>query len=116
LQRQHFKTGNLAYGILLHIRKLNQTSQKETEMFKKLMLALWLALLLTQFAVPTVLAADVPSGGCAPGFTLERAMEHDNHPHHHVGTSADQNWDGFICMKPVTPTGKIHVHVDNNLS
>ena len=56
-----------------------------------------------------------PSGSCPPGFTLEMAMEHDDHPHHHVGTSADQNGDGFICMKPVTSTGKIHVHIDNDL-
>jgi hypothetical protein len=25
------------------------------------------------------------------------------------------NGDGYICMKPVTTIGKIHVHVDNNL-
>ena len=83
-------------------------------MFKKLMSALWLVPLLTQFVVPTVLAGE-PSGNCPPGFTLEMAMEHDGYPHHHVGTSANQNGDGFICMKPVTSSGKIHVHVDNNL-
>jgi len=83
-------------------------------MFKKLMAALWLVMLLTQFAVPTVLAAGEPSGSCPPGFTIEMVMEHDDHPHHHVGTSADQNGDGFICMMPVTSSGKIHVHVDNS--
>ena len=84
-------------------------------MFKKLAFALLLVVLLSQFAVPTVFAAAEPQGSCPPVFKRVMAMEHDNHPHHHVGTSADQNWDGFICMKPVTPTGKIHVHVDNNL-
>ena len=84
-------------------------------MFKKLMFALLLVVLLSQFAVPTVFAADESSGGCAPGFTLEMAMDHDNHQHRHVGTDADKNGDGYICMKPVTPSGKIHVHIDNNL-
>lgn len=83
-------------------------------MFKKLMFALLLLVLLSQFAVPTVFAAGEPAGGCPPGFTLEMAMEHGNHHHRHAGTGADQNGDGYICMKPVTPTGKIHVHVDNN--
>ena len=82
-------------------------------MIKKLIFALLLVVLLSQFAVPSVFAAGEPSGRCAPGFTLEMAMEHDNHHHRHVGTDADKNGDGYICMKPVTPSGKIHVHVDN---
>jgi hypothetical protein len=84
-------------------------------MIKKLIFALLLVVLLSQFAVPSVFAAVEPSGRCAPGFTLEMAMDHDNHHHSHVGTDADKNGDGYICMKPVTPSGKIHVHVDNNL-
>ena len=84
-------------------------------MIKKLIFALLLVVFLSQFAVPSAFAANVPSGGCAPGFTLEMAMEHDNHHHKHVGTDADKNGDGYICMKPVTPSGKIHVHVDNNV-
>ena len=84
-------------------------------MFKKLIFALLLVMFLSQFAVSTVLEVDEPAGGCAPGFTLEMAMIHDDHYHRHVGTDADKNGDGYICMKPVTPTGKIHVHVDNNL-
>ena len=84
-------------------------------MIKKLMFALLMVVLLSQIAVPTVFAADDPSGSCAPGFTLEMAMEHDMHHHRHAGTDADKNGDGYICMKPVTPSGKIHVHVDNNL-
>ena len=84
-------------------------------MIKKLIFALLLVVFLSQFAVPSALAADGPSGGCAPGFTLEMVMVHDNHHHRHVGTDTDKNGDGYICMKPVTPSGKIHVHVDNNL-
>ncbi len=84
-------------------------------MFKKILFAFLLVVLLSQFAVPTVFAAGESSGRCAQGFTLEMAMVHNNHHHRHVGTDADKNGDGYICMKPVTPSGKIHVHVDNNL-
>ena len=84
-------------------------------MFKKLMFALLLVVFLSQFAVPSAFAAGAPSGSCAPGFTLEMVMDHDGHLHMHVGTDVDQNGDGYICMQPVTPGGKIHVHVDNNL-
>jgi hypothetical protein len=84
-------------------------------MFKKLMFALILVMLISQFAVPAVFAAGEPMGSCAPGFRLEMAMDHDHHHHRHVGTDTDKNADGYICMKPVTPSGKIHVHVDNNL-
>jgi hypothetical protein len=33
----------------------------------------------------------------------------------HAGTDADQNGDGFICVKHVTPGENIHVHIDNNV-
>jgi hypothetical protein len=84
-------------------------------MFKKLVFTIVLVVVLSQFAAFTAYAMGEPAGSCAPGFTLEMAMDHDNHHHKHVGTDADRNGDGFICMKPVTPAGKIHVHVDNNL-
>ena len=84
-------------------------------MLKKLIFALILVMLLSQFAVPAVFAAGEPTGSCAPGFILAMVMEHDNHHHKHVGTDADQNGDGYICMQPVTSSGNIHVHVDNNL-
>lgn len=84
-------------------------------MYKNLIFALMLVMLISQFAVPVVLAAGEPTGSCAPGFTVELAMEHDMHHHQHVGTDTDLNGDGFICMKPVTLDEKIHVHVDNNL-
>jgi len=84
-------------------------------MHKKLIFALLLVVLLSQFAVSTVFAAGEPLGSCAPGFTRMTAMEHDEHHHQHVGTDTDFNGDGFICMMPVTPDEKVHVHVDNNL-
>jgi len=84
-------------------------------MFKKIIFALLLVIVLTQFATPAVYAMGEAAGSCAPGFTLEMVMVHDNHHHKHVGTDADLNGDGYICMKPVTPSGKIHVHIDNNL-
>ena len=84
-------------------------------MRKKLIFALLLVVLLSQFAVLTVFAADEPAGSCAPGFTLMTAMEEDEHHHQHVGTATDLNADGYICMMPITPDGKIHVHLDNNL-
>lgn len=84
-------------------------------MFKKLVFSLLLVIVLGQFAAPAAYAMSEPVGGCAPGFKLEMGMVHDNHHHKHVGTDADLNGDGYICMKPVTPDGKIHVHVDNNL-
>ena len=84
-------------------------------MIKKLIFALLLVVLLSQFSVPTVFAAAVPQGSCPPVFELVKAMDHDNHHHRHVGIDTDKNGDGHICMKPVTPSGKIHVHVDNNL-
>ena len=84
-------------------------------MHKKLMFAFLLVVLLSQFAVSTAFAAGEPAGSCAPGFTLMMAMEHDEHKYQHVGTKADLNGDGWICMKHLTPTEKIHLHVDNNL-
>ncbi|HEX6033107.1 MAG TPA: hypothetical protein VFY83_01690 [Anaerolineales bacterium] len=83
-------------------------------MYKKLVFALMLVLLVAQFAVPSV-AADEPVGSCPPEFTLHEVMPHDEHHHQHVGTSTDRNDDDFICMKHITPDESIHVHVDNNL-
>jgi len=84
-------------------------------MYKKLVSTLMLVMLISQFAVPTVFAAGEPTGSCAPGFTLEMAMEHDMHHHQHIGTDTDLNGDGYICMQHLTPDEQIHVHIDNNL-
>lgn len=80
-------------------------------MYRKLLLAMLLAIALSQLMAPAAFAA----GSCPPGFTLVPAMHHADHHHQHVGTSADQNGDGSICVKHITPNQMIHVHVDNNL-
>jgi hypothetical protein len=82
-------------------------------MIKRLIFSFLPIVLLVQFAVSTAYAMGEPAGNCAPGFTLEMAMDHDNHHHKHVGSDADQNGDGYICVQPVTPNENIHVHVDN---
>ena len=84
-------------------------------MFKKAVFLLVFVLLLTPFITSVAFAAS--GSNCPEGFEPVMAMHHDDHEHHHrhVGTSADQNADGYICMKPVTPDGSIHVHVDNNV-
>ena len=86
-------------------------------MFRKVVFLLIMVLLLTPFMTSVTFAAPERGGNCPTGFTLEMAMDHDDHqhPHRHVGTSADQNGDGYICMKPVTPGETIHVHIDNNI-
>ena len=82
-------------------------------MIKKLIFALLLVMLLSQFAVPVAFAADEPAGSCPTGFHLDMAMDHDEHHHQHVGTDTDINGDGWVCMKHVRP--QIHLHIDNNL-
>jgi hypothetical protein len=84
-------------------------------MSHKLVFTILLVALLSQFSAFPVFATGEPSGSCAPGFTPVMVMEHDDHYHQHVGADTDQNGDGWICMMPVTPTEKVHVHVDNNL-
>jgi hypothetical protein len=64
----------------------------------------------------TVAAAADPVGGCSPGFELHAAMHHEgDHMHPHVGTDADQNGDGWICVKHLDTPNAIHVHIDNNV-
>ena len=82
-------------------------------MIKKLIFALLLVMLLSQFAVPVAFAADEPAGSCPTGFHPDMAMDHDEHHHQHVGTDTDINGDGWVCMKHVRP--QIHLHIDNNL-
>lgn len=84
-------------------------------MFRKLVFALVLVLLLSQFTIAAAFAAEEPTGSCPKGFRLEVAMDHDMHHHQHVGTDTNLNGDDFICMKHVTPDQMIHVHIDNSL-
>ena len=74
--------------------------------------------LVLALTLPTASTAFAAGGiNCPPGFTLEMHMHHEEHQHEHihVGTSTDQNSDGYICMKPITPDGSIHVHIDNTV-
>ena len=84
-------------------------------MHRKVVFLLILVLALT--LLPSSVALAAGGSNCPPGFTLEMHMHHEDHEHEHVhvGTSADQNGDGYICMKPITPDGSIHVHIDNNV-
>lgn len=85
-------------------------------MSRKLVFLFVLTVLLFQFTISVAFAAGERGSNCPTGFTLVTATHHDDHEHHHqhVGTSADQNGDGYICFKPITPDEAIHVHVDNN--
>lgn len=84
-------------------------------MIKKLVFALLTVVFLAQFVSAPVFAAGQPAGSCPTGFSLMETMPHDAMMHKHVGTAADQNGDGYICWKPVTPDSSIHVHIDNAL-
>lgn len=82
-------------------------------MLTKLLYLFVLVSLLTIFTSSVAIAAS--GSNCPPGFSPEEVMDHEHHHHQHVGTSADQNGDGQVCMKHVTPDESIHVHVDNHL-
>jgi hypothetical protein len=84
-------------------------------MRRNVVFLLTLVLALTMLTNSAAFAAG--GSNCPLGFTLEMHMHHEDHEHEHVhvGTSADQNGDGYICMKPITPDGSIHVHTDNNV-
>jgi hypothetical protein len=76
-----------------------------------------IALLLA--AAPLVLAPmGAAAQGCPPGFHLHALVEgdHEDGEHRHVGVpmeAVDRNGNGLICVKPVTPDGGIHVHIDD---
>lgn len=78
---------------------------------------LFVIVLVSLFLTATVFTAGARGGDCPPGFMLhidhEHPEDHTGHMHKHVGTSADQNGDGDICVKHATPTEKIHVHIDD---
>jgi hypothetical protein len=85
---------------------------------KRFFTALMLVMLLSLGIVPATSADPSKLGkGCPnPSFELHHVAEHDNHhqEHHpHVGSDADRNGDGHICVKPL-PNGK-HLHIDNNV-
>ena len=87
----------------------------EDQMSRKIVFLLILTVLFAQFTSSAAFTVRASGSDCPLGFTLEEVMPHENHEHQHVGTSADQNGDGFICVKHVTPDESIHVHIDNNV-
>ena len=76
-----------------------------------------MTILVSMFLATAALADGTPVGGCPPGFDRHMVHEHDEHHtgHFHAGTDADQNGDGYICVNHVTPSGNIHVHIDNDV-
>jgi hypothetical protein len=87
---------------------------------KKILLLAVIVLLLSLTMIPIVAADGEPQGSCPSGWELHDLSDHhhsgsEHGDHRHVGTDADQNGDGFICGKHVTPNGDIHVHIDNAL-
>jgi len=61
---------------------------------------------------------SAPVGGCPDDFHKHQIMDHDEHNgqiHQHVGTSADQNGDGYLCVKHVSINENIHLHIDNTV-
>jgi hypothetical protein len=59
-------------------------------------------------------AAAQPVGWCPHGFALHEVIHNEaEHRHPHVGTSADQNGDGWICVQHLPDATGIHVHIDN---
>jgi hypothetical protein len=62
--------------------------------------------------------ASVSANVCPVGFHLHPLEDgdHDHGEHRHVGLSMDTvdlNGNGDICVKHVTPDGRIHVHIDD---
>jgi hypothetical protein len=80
---------------------------------KKTIMALVLALLVAQVVAGAALSSG-PVAGCPTGFTPMMVMDMTDPIHRHIGTSADQNGDGWICMKHISNT--VHLHIDNAVS
>ena len=76
---------------------------------------LFVTAMVSLLLVATVFTVAAQEGGCPDGFMLHLAHDHDEHHagHLHVGTDADQNGDGYICVKHVTSSVEVHVHIDN---
>ena len=93
---------------------------------KKLLSIILLVLLFSVTLTAPVFASDMGeplAGGmnatsCPDAFHLHHVMDHGddpNHMHNHIGNDADQNGDGYICMKHVGVNENNHVHIDNNV-
>ncbi len=76
--------------------------------------AVLLAAVLIGTLAASAFAQSEPIAGCPDGFHLHQVGEqHDGEDHFHIGTSADQNGDGWICAMHVSVDGSNHVHIDN---
>jgi len=81
---------------------------------KKILLIAFLALFLAVVVAPTAFAmAGEPVAGCPKGFELMMVMDHEDPMHQHIGTMADQNGDGWVCMRHITD--ERHLHIDNTV-
>ncbi len=77
------------------------------------------AALIVGLASSTLGQSEPTVSTCPVGFHLHAVHgdhDHDTQAHRHVGTSADQNGDGLICVKHVGLGGSVHVHIDNAVS
>lgn len=86
---------------------------------KRGLIVLVLALVLVMAFSALPVGASGEQGSCPTGWHEHPVGHHDDSgehhgEHRHVGTDADQNGDGLICVKHVGPNGSIHVHTDNN--
>jgi len=83
---------------------------------KKLAHVFFIVMVLSLILVNTALASHgEPAGSCAPGFELHHLMDHSGEPmHQHIGVDEDLNDDGYICVKPLSPT--LHLHIDNSIT
>jgi hypothetical protein len=83
----------------------------------KIFRILFVTIMVSMFLTTAALADATVTGPCPPDFMLHMAHEHDEHHtgHLHAGTDADQNGDGFICVRHLLPDESIHVHIDNNV-
>lgn len=58
------------------------------------------------------------AASCPEGFHGHEVGhgDHEHGEHQHVGLrmdTVDQNENGFICVKHVSPNGAIHIHIDD---
>lgn len=84
---------------------------------RRLTLVLTIVAVLTLASISIALAdTGTPMGECPDNSELHQMHEEGGgEMHHHIGSDADQNSDGFLCMKHVGKDGNNHVHVDNNV-
>lgn len=77
----------------------------------------WLIASLLAVALLVLPPASTSADSCPDAFHLH-AVGDDHEPgdHRHVGLSldrVDRNGNGLICVKHATPSGAIHVHIDD---